>query len=194
MANKKDSIPEMIRIRRHPERGQYDRDSIYKILDAAFLCTIGFTREEQPFLIPTAYVRSENKIIIHGARKSRMHRQLLEQKKICVSVTVLDGLVLSRSAFGHSMNYRSVVAFGSATEIEDKREKLDLLKLFTNAIIPERWDDVRAPTDQELLATYVLAIDLEEASAKVRSGPPQDPETEYSLPYWAGEIPLTMKM
>jgi nitroimidazol reductase NimA-like FMN-containing flavoprotein (pyridoxamine 5'-phosphate oxidase superfamily) len=179
-------------LKRLPKRGQYERQSVYGILDEAFICHIGFAVEGQPFVIPTGYARVDDTLYIHGSQASRMLRTLAGGVDVCVTVTLIDGLVLARSAFHHSMNYRSVVVFGRATVVEDKDEKLAALFSFSEHVVPGRWDDVREPTEQELRATTVLSLPLLEASAKVRTGPPLDDEEDYSLAVWAGVIPLRL--
>jgi len=179
-------------IKRLPKRGQYERESVYSILDEGFVCHVGFAVEGQPFVIPTGYARLDDTLYIHGSQASRMLRTLANGVDVCVTVTLIDGLVLARSAFHHSMNYRSVVVFGRATVVEEKDEKLAALFSFSEHVVRGRWDDVREPTEQELKATTVLSLPLLEASAKVRTGPPLDDEEDYSLPVWAGVIPLRL--
>jgi hypothetical protein len=161
-------------------------------LDEGLICHIGFVQNAQPFVIPTAYGRMGNRLYIHGSPASRMLRTLQQGIEVCVTVTLLDGLVLARSAFHHSMNYRSVVVFGTATVVEDPAEKTIALKAFTEHVMPNRWAEVRPPTLQEMAGTMVLSLPLQEASAKVRSGPPKDDDADYALPIWAGELPLKM--
>jgi uncharacterized protein len=177
-------------IKRLPQRGEYDRQTIYEILDEGLICQVGFVVEAQPFVIPTAYGRVGDRLYIHGSPASRMLRTLKEGVNVCVTVTLLDGLVLARSAFHHSMNYRSVVVFGQAKLVEDTDEKLEALKAFTEHVMRDRWAEVRLPNRQELAGTLVLALPLTEASAKMRSGAPVDDEADYELPVWAGELPL----
>jgi uncharacterized protein len=177
-------------VKRLPQRGEYDRQTIYDILDEGLICQVGFVVDEQPFVIPTAYGRVGDRLYIHGSPASRMLRTLKEGVNVCLTVTLLDGLVLARSAFHHSMNYRSVVVFGQATLVEDAEEKLEALKAFTEHVMRDRWAEVRPPTRQELAGTLVLALPLSEASAKMRSGAPIDDEADYALPVWAGELPL----
>jgi nitroimidazol reductase NimA-like FMN-containing flavoprotein (pyridoxamine 5'-phosphate oxidase superfamily) len=177
-------------VHRLPKRGVYDRARIHAILDEGFLCHVGFTVEGQPYVIPTSYVRAGKQIYIHGSAASRMLRSLDSGVDVCVAVTLLDGFVLARSAFHHSMNYRSAMMLGKARLVTDHAEKRDALRLFTNHIVPGRWDEVRQPTDQELKATSVLALALDEVSAKVRVGPPIDDEEDYTLPVWAGVVPI----
>lgn len=179
-------------IKRLPQRGEYDRQTIYDILDEGLICQVGFVVEGQPFVIPTAYGRVDDRLYIHGSPASRMLRTLKEGVEVCVTVTLLDGLVLARSAFHHSMNYRSVVVFGCATLVEDAEEKLEALKAFTEHVMRDRWAEVRPPNRQELAGTLVLALPLTEASAKMRSGAPIDDEADYDLPVWAGELPLRL--
>lgn len=180
------------RVVREPDRAIYDRDQVNRILDEGFLCHVGFVVEGQPFVIPTSYGRKENSLYIHGSAASRMLRQLKDGVPVCVTVTLLDGLVLARSIFNHSMNYRSVVILGKAILVDDPNEKLEALRLLSEHILPGRWDDVRQPNDRELKATSVLQLPIEEFSAKVRVGPPIDDEEDYSFPTWAGVIPLQM--
>ena len=177
-------------LKRLPKRGVYDREIVYGILDEGFICHVGFTVDGQPFVIPTGYARVEDQLYIHGSQVSRMLRTLSEGIDVCVTVTLVDGLVLARSAFHHSINYRSVVIFGNATLVEDRSAKLAALFAFSEHVIRGRWDDVREPTEQELKATTVLSLPLAEASAKVRSGPPIDDEEDYALDVWAGVLPL----
>ncbi len=179
-------------IKRLPKRGHYDAATIHTILDDGLICHIGFVVDGQPVVIPTAYGRVGDRLYIHGSPASRMLRTLDQGVEVCVTVTLLDGLVLARSAFHHSMNYRSVVVFGTATRVDDAAEKHEALKAFTDHIIPGRWDAVRPPNRQELSGTLVLALPLHEASAKVRTGPPVDDEADYALPVWAGELPLAL--
>lgn len=177
-------------VKRLPKRGNYERDVIDAILDEGFICHVGFVVAGQPFVIPTGYARVRDMLYVHGSQASRMLRSLAQGIDVCVTVTLVDGLVLARSAFHHSINYRSVVIFGKATEVTDPEQKTAALRSFSEQVIRGRWDDVREPTAQELRATTVLALPLQEASAKVRSGPPLDDEEDYSLPVWAGVIPL----
>lgn len=181
------------RVVREADRGVYDRETVYQILDAGFLCHVGFAVEGQPFVIPTSYGREDSNLYIHGSAASRMLRQMKEGVAVCVTVTLLDGLVLARSIFNHSMNYRSVVILGKATLVDDPQEKLVALRVLSEHIIPGRWDDVRQPNDKELKATSVLRVPIEEFSAKVRTGPPIDDEEDYSFPTWAGVVPLRME-
>jgi nitroimidazol reductase NimA-like FMN-containing flavoprotein (pyridoxamine 5'-phosphate oxidase superfamily) len=177
-------------IKRLPQRGEYNRQLIYSILDEGLVCHVGFAIEDQPFVIPTAYGRVDDRLYIHGSPASRMLQSLQSGIEVCVTITLLDGLVLARSAFHHSMNYRSVVVFGTASLVQDEAQKMEALRAFTEHVIPGRWPEIRLPSRQELQGTLVLALSLEEASAKVRTGPPKDDEADYSLPVWAGVLPL----
>jgi nitroimidazol reductase NimA-like FMN-containing flavoprotein (pyridoxamine 5'-phosphate oxidase superfamily) len=178
------------RVVREPQRAVYDRDAVNQILDEAFLCHVGFVGDGQPYVIPTSYGRDGNVLYIHGSAASRMLRNLDQGVPVCITVTLLDGLVLARSVFNHSMNYRSVVILGTATLVDHPAEKLAALRVLTEHILPRRWDDSRPPNEKELKATSVLRIPIEEFSAKVRVGPPVDDEEDYSFPTWAGVIPL----
>jgi len=182
------------RVVREAHRGVYDRETAYKILDEGFLCHVGFVADGQPFVIPTSYGRKDASLYIHGSAASRMLRQMKEGIPVCVTVTLLDGLVLARSVFNHSMNYRSVVILGKAALVDDPAEKLEALRLLSEHIIPGRWDDARQPNERELKQTSVLRIPIEEFSSKVRTGPPIDDEEDLSFPTWAGVVPLEMKV
>lgn len=184
---------ERTRLKRLPKRGHFDRETVYAILDEGFICHVGFAPEGQPFVIPTGYARVDDKLYIHGSQASRMLRSLSGGVDACVTVTIIDGLVLARSAFHHSMNYRSVVIFGRAMLVEDRNEKLAALLALSEHIIRGRWAEVREPTEQELRATTVLSLSLVEASAKIRTGPPLDDEEDYAMPVWAGVIPLKLE-
>lgn len=183
---------ERTKLKRLPARGVYDRELVYQILDEGLVCHIGFAVEGRPYVIPTGYARVDDQLYIHGSQASRMLRTLHRGVEACVTVTLLDGLVLARSAFHHSMNYRSVVIFGNARLVDDPQEKLSALRAFSEHMIRGRWDEVRQPTEQEMRATTVLSLPLEEASAKVRTGPPLDDEEDYELPIWAGVVPLSL--
>jgi nitroimidazol reductase NimA-like FMN-containing flavoprotein (pyridoxamine 5'-phosphate oxidase superfamily) len=178
------------RVVREPQRAVYDRNAAYEILDAGFICHVGFSIDSQPYVIPTSYGRKNDVLYIHGSAASRMLRHASNGIPVCVTVTLLDGLVLARSIFNHSMNYRSVVVLGTAFEIREREEKLTALHALSEHILPGRWKDVREPSEQELKATTVLRLPIEEFSAKVRQGPPIDDEEDYSFPTWAGVIPL----
>jgi hypothetical protein len=181
------------RVVREPDRAVYDRETVYRILDEGFLCHVGFTVDGQPFVIPTSYGRKDANLYVHGSAASRMLRQMKEAVPVCITVTLLDGLVLARSVFNHSMNYRSVVVLGKATLVDDPEEKLLALRTLSEHILRGRWDDSRQPNERELKATSVLRVPIEEYSAKVRSGPPIDDPEDYSFPTWAGVIPLEIK-
>ena len=183
---------ERSRLKRLPKRGEYGREGVYGILDEGFVCHVGFVVEGQPFVIPTGYARSGDMLYIHGAQASRMLRALSGGIEVCLTVTLVDGMVLARSAFHHSMNYRSAVVFGRAVAVEDASEKLEALRALTEHLAPGRWAEVRQPTEGEMRATLVLALPLAEASAKVRTGPPVDDEEDYELPVWAGVVPLSV--
>ncbi len=181
---------ERTKLKRIPKRGSFDRETVYKILDEAFICHIGFSVDGQTFVIPTAYGRSGDTLFVHGSAASRMMRNLSKGIDVCITVTLVDGLVLARSAFHHSMNYRSVVIFGKAEIVETESEKNDALFAFTEHLIKGRWDDVRQPNSKELKATTVLKLEINEASAKIRTGNPIDDENDMNLDCWAGVIPL----
>jgi len=181
---------ERTQVKRLPKRGKYERETVFAILDAGFVCHVGFTVDGQPYVIPTNYGRSGDTLYLHGSAASRMLRTLSEGVPMSVTVTHVDGLVLARSAFHHSVNYRSVVILGTARLVTDLAEKMEALRVFTEHVMKGRWDDVRQPTEQELKATTVLALPLEEVSAKVRTGGPIDDEADYTLPVWAGVLPL----
>ncbi len=186
------SPTERTQVRRLPKRGNYDRETVYKILDEAMICHVGFVVDGQPYVIPTGYGRSGDTLYIHGASTSRMLNSAAAGIPVSVTVTLVDGLVLARSAFHHSMNYRSVMILGNARRVESDDEKLSALRIFTEHIVPGRWDDVRQPTPQEMKITAVLALPLEEVSAKIRTGPPIDDDADYALPIWAGILPLKL--
>ena len=177
-------------VRRLPQRGVYDKAQVYAILDEGFICHVGFAIDGQPYVIPTGYARSGDEIFLHGSAASRMLHTLGDGLDVCVTVTLVDGFVLSRSAFHHSINYRSVVMMGRARVLEDPAEKTAAMRCFTNHILPGRWDEVRSPSDQELKATMVLALPLREVSAKVRQGPPVEDERDLDRHAWAGVVPL----
>ena len=180
------------RVVREPQRAVYDRDAVNRILDEGFICHVGFLLEGQPFVIPTSYGRQEDVLYIHGSAASRMLRKVSGGVAMCVTVTLLDGLVLARSIFNHSMNYRSVVILGTATAIEDRDEKLAALRLLSEHILPGRWNDSRQPNEKELKATTIIRLPIQEFSAKVREGPAIDDEEDYAFPVWAGVLPLNL--
>ncbi len=177
-------------LKRLPARGVFDRELVYRILDEGFICHLGFVHEDRPVVIPTGYARVHDRLYVHGSQASRMLRTLKTGIEACVTVTLVDGLVLARSAFHHSMNYRSVVIFAQATLVDDPKEKLAALFAFSEHVIAGRWNEVREPTEEELKLTTVLSLPLDEVSAKVRTGPPVDDDEDYDLPVWAGVIPL----
>jgi len=179
-------------LKRLAKRGHFDHETVYGILDEGFICHVGFVVDGQPFVIPTGYARVDEKLYIHGSQASRMLRTLSGGVDACVTVTLVDGLVLARSAFHHSINYRSVVVFGRATLVSDPDEKNAALFAFSEQVVKGRWNDVREPTEVELKQTSVLCLPLKEASAKVRTGPPIDDEEDYALPIWAGVVPLKL--
>jgi uncharacterized protein len=180
------------RLVREADRAVYDREAAYRILDEGFLCHVGFALDGQPFVIPTSYGRKDHELFVHGSAASRMLRQMKEGVAVCITVTLLDSLVLARSIFNHSMNYRSVVVLGKAALIDDPAEKIEALRLLSEHIIPGRWADSRQPNERELKATSILRVPIEEFSAKVRKGPAVDDEEDYSFPTWAGVLPLKM--
>ena len=180
------------RLVREPERAVYDREAAYQILDEGFICHVGFVVDGQPFVIPTGYGRSGDNLYIHGSAASRMLRNLDQGIPVCVTVTLLDGLVLARSIFNHSMNYRSVVIVGTASAVTDPAEKLEALRLLSEHILPGRWAESRFPSEKELKATTALRLPIQEYSAKVRQGPPIDDADDYAFRTWAGVLPLTV--
>jgi nitroimidazol reductase NimA-like FMN-containing flavoprotein (pyridoxamine 5'-phosphate oxidase superfamily) len=180
------------RVVREADRAVYDRETVYRILDEGFLCHAGFVVDGHPFVIPTSYGRKDSSLYIHGSAASRMLRQMKDGVPVCITVTLLEGLVLARSIFNHSMNYRSVVVLGKATLVDDPQEKLDALRILSEHILPGRWADSRQPNERELKATSVLRLPIEEFSAKVRQGPAIDDEEDYAFPTWAGVVPLEM--
>jgi nitroimidazol reductase NimA-like FMN-containing flavoprotein (pyridoxamine 5'-phosphate oxidase superfamily) len=181
---------ERTQVKRLPKRAKYDRETVYAILDAGFVCHVGFSVDGQPYVIPTNYGRSGDIVYLHGSAASRMLRVLSKGVPVSIAVTHLDGIVLARSAFHHSVNYRSVVIMGTARAVDDPAEKMEALRVFTEQVMKGRWNDVRQPTEQELKATSVLALPIREASAKVRTGGPNDDVPDYDLPVWAGVLPF----
>jgi uncharacterized protein len=192
MMNEQIKPTEKTRLKRLPRRGTFDRETIYKILDEGFVCHVGFTADEQTFVIPTGYARAGDRLLIHGSAASRLMRAMSGGLEVCVTVTLIDGLVLARSAFHHSVNYRSVMIFGRAEFLSDEHEKYEALRAFTEHIVAGRWPEIRPPNKNELKATTVLSLPIEEASAKVRVGDPVDDEEDYALDIWAGVIPLKL--
>ncbi|MEZ5347485.1 MAG: pyridoxamine 5'-phosphate oxidase family protein [Pyrinomonadaceae bacterium] len=184
---------EKTKLRRLPKRGSFDRETIYSILDEGFLCHVGFTVDGQTFVIPTSYGRIDNRLFIHGSSVSRMMKNLAAGIDVCVTVTLIDGLVLARSVFHHSMNYRSVVIFGKAELVESSAEKMKALEAFTEHVIKGRWEDSRIPNEKELNVTTVLSLEINEASAKIRTGDPADDAKDYELDHWAGILPLRIE-
>ena len=185
-------VTQRSKIKRLPKRGSQERELIYSILDEALLAHVGFVNNEQPFVIPMAYGREGDRLYLHGANLSRLLKTLEQGVDVCITVTILDGLVVARSLFHHSMNYRSVVLFGKAKLVENENEKMAALKALTDQMILGRWQQARIPNTQELKATKVLSVPIEEGSAKVRTGAPSDDEEDYSLPFWAGQLPLKL--
>jgi nitroimidazol reductase NimA-like FMN-containing flavoprotein (pyridoxamine 5'-phosphate oxidase superfamily) len=185
-------VTQRSKIRRLPKRGSQERELIYNILDEAMVAHVGFIVDNQPFVIPMAYGRKGDRIYIHGSSVSRLLKTLEQGVDVCFTVTLVDGLVIARSLFHHSMNYRSVVLFGKAQLVESEAEKMTALQAFSEQIIPKRWQEARLPTSQELKATNVLSFPIEEGSAKVRTGDPNDDVEDYSLPFWAGQLPLKL--
>jgi hypothetical protein len=183
---------ERTKVRRLPDRGKYDAESVYGILDEAFICHVGFVVDGQPYVIPTGFARVNDTLYIHGSAASRMLRTLADGVQVCVTVTLIDGIVMARSGFHSSMNYRSVVILGRAMPVEGRDEKLAALAAFSEQVMPGRWKDLRETTDAELKGTLVLSLPLKEVSAKVRTGPPKDDEADYALPLWAGVVPLKL--
>lgn len=182
------------KMRRLAKRAVYDKARVHEILDEGFLCHVGFTVDAQPFVIPTLYARYGDVLYVHGSAVSRMIKSLAQEVEVCVTVTLVDAYVLARSAFHHSMNYRSVVVLGRARLVGDPQEKLEALRLITNHIVPDRWEEVREPNELEMRQTSVLALPLEEVSAKVRVGPPVDDEEDYARPVWAGIVPIRTQL
>jgi nitroimidazol reductase NimA-like FMN-containing flavoprotein (pyridoxamine 5'-phosphate oxidase superfamily) len=183
---------ERTRVCRFPKRASYDVDAVEAILAEGLYCHVGFSVDGQPYVIPTIYARVEDRLYVHGSAASRMLRTIGERMPVCVTVTLLDGLVLARSMFHHSMNYRSVVILGEATEVTDPDEKMTALKAVVDHVMVGRWEDARQPSEQELKATSVIRLPLDEVSAKIRTGPPVDDDEDYQLDYWAGELPLRL--
>jgi nitroimidazol reductase NimA-like FMN-containing flavoprotein (pyridoxamine 5'-phosphate oxidase superfamily) len=186
------NVTERTTLKRHPERGNHDSSVIYAILDEALICHVAFSTDRGPVVVPTLYARVNDTLYIHGSAIGRMLRTIAEGVDVCVNVTLLDGLVFARSAFSHSMNYRSVTIFGRGREVTDPTEKMRALAATVEHVARGRWLDARRPSEKELLATSVIAIPLAEASAKIREGGPKDAEPDYSLPVWAGVLPLAL--
>lgn len=180
-------------MQRLPKRGHYDRETIHRILDEALICHVGFVEHGQPFVIPINFARVEDTIVLHGAKASRLLKHIEAGNPICIEATIVDGLVLARSVFHHSVNYRSVVLFGTGKAVTEEHEKMAALEAVTEHLIPGRWKEARLPNRKELRATRVVSIQIDEASAKIRVGPPGDEAEDYSLPVWAGLLPLQEK-
>lgn len=178
------------KIKRMPERGRYDRETVYPIIDEALICHVGIVDGGQPIVIPTIHARINDSIVLHGAKASRLLKYVGAGHQVCITVTHVDGLVLARSVFHHSMNYRSAVIFGSGYVIEDPDERREAMQAITEHLIPGRWDDSRQPTSKEDKATAFVKINIDQASAKIRTGPPGDDDEDYELPIWAGVIPV----
>jgi hypothetical protein len=181
------------RVKRHPERGAYDKTTVYQIIDEALICHVAFVQDDEPFVIPTLHARHDDSILLHGATSSRLMRHLASGQRVSVAISLVDGLVLARSVFNHSINYRSVVLFGQGQKIESDAQKLMALERFTERIMPGRWADARMPTATELKATAVSKVPIELASAKMRQGPPVDDEADLNLPVWAGILPIRQR-
>jgi len=177
------------RVRRLPARASYDAETIYPILDEALICHVGFVADGQPFVIPTIHARLGDTIVLHGAKASRLLKHAVTGEPLCITCTIVDGLVLARSVFHHSMNYRSAVVFGRGRLAESDEEKWAVLEAITEHVMPSRWSDARQPNEIEMNATSVVLVDIDEATAKVRTGPPGDDEEDYALPIWAGVLP-----
>jgi nitroimidazol reductase NimA-like FMN-containing flavoprotein (pyridoxamine 5'-phosphate oxidase superfamily) len=178
------------KVKRHPERGAYDSSVIYPIIDEALICHVGFIQDNQPYVIPTLHARQGDAILLHGAKSSRLLRHVEAGGEVCITITLLDGIVLARSVFSHSINYRSAVLFGRGHVILDDDMRMQALETFTERLIPGRWQDVRPPSEVELKQTTIVAVPIESASAKIRSGPPKDNQDDLELPVWAGVLPL----
>jgi len=181
------------RVKRAPDRGVYEREAIYEIVDAALICHVGFVQDGQPFVIPSIHARDGDELLLHGATSSRLIRHVQSGHEVCVAITLLDGLVLARSIYSHSMNYRSAVLFGKGRLIEGNQERMHALEILSDHIMPGRWDDSRKPNEKEFKATAVVSISIESASAKVRTGPPNDDDEDYQLPIWAGVLPIEQR-
>jgi len=178
------------RLMRYPKRGHYDKATIYPILDEALVCQVGFAIDGHPYVIPTIHARLGDQVLLHGLKGGRLLEHIEAGNTVCISVTLLDGLVLARTAFNHSMNYRSVVLYGRGAAIEEPAAKLAALERLTEHVAPDRWRDVRPPDAKELKMTTIVAIDIEEATAKIRQGPPGDDGEDLTYPVWAGVVPL----
>jgi uncharacterized protein len=178
------------KIKRKPDRGHYDKETVHQILDEGLICHVGLIQDNSPIVIPMNYARQGDQILLHGAPGSRLLQSIKNGAEVCITVTLIDDLVLARSVLHHSMNYRSVVFFGRGTLVEEYNQKKEAFKTIVDHIIPGRWDDARQPSDKEIKQTYVVAVPINEASAKIRSGPVIDEEDDYALSVWAGLLPL----
>ncbi len=185
----RDRVPERLRVKREPQRARYDRETVDAILDEALICHLGFAVDGRPYVVPTLHARVGDRLYVHGSAASRMLRHVATGAEVCVTVTLFDGLVLARSVFNHSVDYRSAMVFGRATLVEGD-EKVAALRALTEQLAPGRWDEARQPTAKELKATWILSLPLDEASAKVRTGPPEDEPEDLDLPVWAGVVPV----
>jgi uncharacterized protein len=185
---------EQNRVRRVAQRGHYDKETIYPIIDEALICHVGIVQDERPVVIPTIHARDGDKLLLHGAKASRLLKHVAAGHRVCVTITFLDGLVLARSSFHHSMNYRSVVLFGTGRIVEDAQEKMRALEILSEHLTPGRWEDARKPNAKEMKATAVVELTIESASAKIRTGPPGDDDEDYQLPVWAGVLPMQQQM
>ncbi|MFC2103059.1 pyridoxamine 5'-phosphate oxidase family protein [Bacteroidota bacterium] len=184
---------ERTKLNRVPARGFYDKKTVYSIIDEAQYCHVSFVQDGQPFIIPTIHARIEDEIFLHGAKASRLLKHIIAGNEICIAITLLDGLVLARSVFHHTMNYRSVVLFGKGREVTDENEKLEAFRSITNHLLPGRWEDARQPNQKEIDSTGAVLVKIDEASAKIRTGPPIDDEEDYGLKVWAGLLPIKLK-
>jgi uncharacterized protein len=187
-------VTDLTRVRRLPERGTYDAESVHSIIDAVLVSHVGFTIDDRPFVIPVLHARDGDRLLLHGASSSRLLRHIVAGHPLCVCITAIDGLVLAKTAFNQSVNYRSVVIFGQGTLIEDPVDKLHALTTLTNRLVPGQWDHVRHPDTQELKATSIVGVPITEASAKVRNGPPKDDPEDQEFPAWAGVVPIFQVM
>jgi nitroimidazol reductase NimA-like FMN-containing flavoprotein (pyridoxamine 5'-phosphate oxidase superfamily) len=178
------------RVKRRPDRGRYDKPTVYAIIDEAMLCHIGFVQDGQPFVIPALHARQNDALLIHGASASRLIKHIQAGNEVSISIAILDAVVVAKTAFNQSVNYRSVVLFGKGRLIKDDDEKLQALEYFTERLIPKQWEYIRKPSPKELKATSIVAISIEEASAKIRNAPPGDDGEDRDLPIWAGLLPV----
>lgn len=181
------------KVRQVANRGHYDRETVYRLLDQNLMGQVGFVSDAKPVIIPMLFARHEDVLYFHGSTKSRLMKQLCSGEPICVSATNMDGLVLAKSLFHHSMNYRSVCVFGKGQEVTDPEERMNALRIITDKVMPNRWDDARRPNAQEMKATCIAAVEIESASAKIRTGGPNDDQADMSLPVWSGTIPIAQQ-